>query len=42
MREEYTGPLLPLTWRSMPDLGPSFTQFAEGLKAPAERDGKSS
>jgi hypothetical protein len=24
MREEYTGPLLPLIWRSMPDLGPSF------------------
>jgi hypothetical protein len=37
MREEYTGPLLPLIWRSMPDLGPSFTQFAEGLKRRAER-----
>ena len=24
MREEYSGPLLPLIWRSMPDLGPSF------------------
>jgi hypothetical protein len=36
MREEYTGPLLPLIWRSMPDLGPSFAQFAEGLKARAE------
>lgn len=36
MREEYTGPLLPLIWRSMPDLGPSFEQFASGLKARAE------
>jgi hypothetical protein len=36
MREEYTGPLLPLIWRSMPDLGPSFRQFADGLKARAE------
>jgi len=36
MREEYTGPLLPLIWRSMPDLGPSFEQFALGLKARAE------
>ena len=37
MREEYTGPLLPLIWRSMPDLGPSFRQFANGLKQRAER-----
>ena len=37
MREEYTGPLLPLIGRTMPDLGPSFTRFAEGLKAEAER-----
>jgi hypothetical protein len=36
MSEEYTGPLLPLIWRSMPDLGPSFEQFARGLKAKAE------
>lgn len=36
VREEYTGPLLPLMWRSMPDLGPSFQQFASGLKARAE------
>jgi hypothetical protein len=35
--EEYTGPLLPLIWRSMPDLGASFRQFASGLKARAER-----
>ncbi len=37
MREEYTGPMLPLIWRSMPDLGPSFEQFANGLKARCER-----
>jgi hypothetical protein len=37
VREEYTGPMLPLLWRSMPDLGPSFTQFATGLKQRAER-----
>ncbi len=39
MREEYTGPLLPLIWRSMPDLGPSFKQFANGLKQRAETGG---
>ncbi len=37
MREEYGGPMLPLIWRSMPDLQPSFDQFAAGLKARAER-----
>jgi hypothetical protein len=36
MREEYTGPLLPLIWKSMPNLGPSFEQFARGLKDKAE------
>ena len=36
MREEYSGPLLGVMWRSMPDLGPSFRQFATGLKARAE------
>jgi hypothetical protein len=36
VREEYTGPLLPLIWRTMPDLGPSFDQFANGLKKQAE------
>ena len=36
MREVYTGPLLPVIWRSMPDLGPSFEQFARGLKATVE------
>jgi hypothetical protein len=37
VREEYTGPMLPLIWRSMPDLGPSFVQFASGLKQQAEK-----
>jgi hypothetical protein len=37
MREEYSGPLMPLIWRSMPDLQPSFEQFAHGLKARSER-----
>jgi hypothetical protein len=36
MREQYTGPLLPLIWRSMPDLRPSFDKFASGLKTQAE------
>jgi uncharacterized protein YndB with AHSA1/START domain len=37
MREEYSGPLVAVMWRSMPDLGPSFAQFATGLKARVER-----
>jgi hypothetical protein len=36
MREEFTGPLSPLIGRSIPDLGPGFRQFAEGLKQRAE------
>ena len=36
MREEYSGPLQSLIWRSIPDLGPSFRQFAAGLKRRAE------
>ena len=36
MREEYTGPMLPLIWRSMPDLQPSCDKLARGLKAKAE------
>jgi hypothetical protein len=38
MREEYKGPMLPVIWRSIPDLGPSFTQFANGLKQRVEAD----
>jgi hypothetical protein len=37
MREEYSGPMLSLIWRSMPDLQPSFDQFAVALKQRAER-----
>jgi hypothetical protein len=37
MREEFTGPLLPVMWRMIPDMQPSFDQFARGLKARAER-----
>jgi hypothetical protein len=36
LREEYSGPMLGLIWRSMPDLGPSFEKFARGLKERAE------
>ena len=36
MREEYTGPLAGMIFKSIPDLGPSFRQFAEGLKQRAE------
>lgn len=36
MREEFTGPLLKLIWRTMPDLTDSFEQFASGLKQEAE------
>ena len=32
VREEYTGPLLGLIWRSMPDLGLSPGRIARGLK----------
>jgi hypothetical protein len=39
MREEYSGPLVPLIWRSMPDLQPSFDQFARGLAARVESNG---
>lgn len=31
MREEFTGLLLPVVWRTMPDLQPSFDAFASGL-----------
>lgn len=36
MREEFSGPLLALMWRMMPDLQPSFDQFAAGLAKRAE------
>ncbi len=37
MTEEFTGPLSGLIARSIPDLTASFDQFADGLKAGAER-----
>jgi hypothetical protein len=36
MREEYTGPFAPMIFKSIPDLGPSFTRFADGLKRQVE------
>jgi uncharacterized protein YndB with AHSA1/START domain len=36
MREQYTGPLAGMIFKSIPDLGPSFRQFAQGLKHEAE------
>jgi hypothetical protein len=39
VREEYTGPLLPMIWRTIPDLGPSFEQSVTGLKRRAEGSG---
>jgi hypothetical protein len=36
MREEYTGLMLPMIWPSIPDLNPSFAQFANGLKKRVE------
>lgn len=37
MREAYSGPLAPLITRAIPDMTASFEQFADGLKAAAER-----
>lgn len=36
MREEFSGPLLPLVWRTMPDLQPSFEQLLDGLARSTE------
>lgn len=36
MVEDFRGLILPLIWRSMPDLQPGFETFAEGLKRMAE------
>ena len=36
MREEYTGPMAGLIFKSIPDLGPSFQKFADGLKRRVE------
>ena len=37
MREVFTGPLLSMIWKSMPDLTASFEQFAKGLKDKSEQ-----
>jgi hypothetical protein len=36
MREEFSGLLLPLIWRGMPDLQPSFDTFADGVARATE------
>src|SRR3982074_1516657 len=36
MREEYSGPMLGMIWKSIPDLGPAFQEFAQSLKRRAE------
>jgi hypothetical protein len=37
MEEVYSGPLLPLFGRSIPDLSGAFEQFAQGLRSRAEQ-----
>jgi hypothetical protein len=39
LREVFSGPLLPLIGRSLPDLNAAFEQFAAGLKRRAEHAG---
>ena len=36
MTERFSGLLLPFIWRTMPDLNPSFEQFAQAIAAQAE------
>jgi hypothetical protein len=38
MREEYSGPMLSMIWSTIPDLGPSFDEFARSLKKAAEKE----
>jgi hypothetical protein len=38
VREEYSGPMLPMIWSTIPDLGPSFDEFARSLKKAAEKE----
>jgi hypothetical protein len=40
MREEFTGPMLPLIGRTIPDMSDSFRQFASGLKQRVESGGR--
>ncbi len=37
IREEFSGPLLPLIGRSIPDMTQDFENFTAGLKAYAEQ-----
>lgn len=37
LREEFSGPLLPLIGRSIPDMTKTFEDFVAGLKAHAEK-----
>ena len=37
MEEVFSGPLVGMIWKRMPDLTASFEQFADGLKARAEK-----
>ena len=39
LREEFSGPLLPLIGRSIPNMTATFEQFAAGLKSRAESAG---
>jgi hypothetical protein len=39
MREEFTGPLAGMIFKSIPDLAPSFARFAAGLKHRVEGSG---
>ncbi len=39
MTEEYSGLLAPLITKTIPDMTDSFEQFADGLKAAAEKPG---
>ena len=39
VREVFSGPLLPVFGRSIPDLTPAFQDFVTGLKQRAERGG---
>jgi len=42
MEERFSGLLLPLVTRSMPDFGPVFERYASDLKHEAERCGSNS
>jgi hypothetical protein len=37
LREEFSGPLLPLISGTIPDMTQTFQDFADGLKAQAEK-----